>query len=455
MVSMMFQRLAHRTPLRPLHAALFAPVFALGGILPAQDPDGGVTWSQAELESISLDVQADVEKIRGARFDGPVPVSLANREQFVAYATERMERTETPEKVAADQTIARMLGLIPVDMDLLEATFAFLEAQVGGYYDPTTDSFCLMNTCPKDVARIILAHELGHALDDQLFDIDGGMEARSENSDALLAYHSVVEGSGTAVMTHWSMANMASLDVDSFQEMQSDANQAMAEAPMALWMPVLSSYMNGAAFLAKSDSVLGGQISPAGTDAIEAAFANPPRSTEQVLHPEKYWDPAQIDEPVSVSIGTDGLPSGWQPLREDTFGELGLALLSKSEEERTGTDFDNPMSVVTLEYTNASAAGWGGDRYVLVGNDDARFLRVVTTWDTERDAAEFFGGMRGQVAGFKAIAGTLAGEQGAKRATASLEYGDDPRIVVLDVGFGLRRTEAKKLREALAYTIGE
>ena len=320
-----------------------------------------------------------------------------------------------------------MLGFVPPDMDVLEAQLELLEAQVGGFYDPGGKTFYLMDACPKGIAGVILAHELGHALDDQLYDIDAGALARSQVTDRALAYHMVVEGSGTAVMTRWTVDHAGDLDIGALTEMQNEANAGMSAAPEYLWKPLLGSYMVGAAFLAKTDKIMVGQSSPGSNESIEAAFGEPPRSTEQALHPEKYWDAERIDEPTRVTVATDALPEGWNLLREDVLGELVLAILTTPEAQR-GVDFSNPFAVIGIEYTNDAAAGWDGDACVLVGNGDARFLRLATVWDSERDAAEFYGAMLGAVGVLEAAAKQLG-----KRGHAEVRYGELPATVVLDV----------------------
>ncbi|HUR26909.1 MAG TPA: hypothetical protein VM509_01875, partial [Planctomycetota bacterium] len=74
-----------------------------------------MNWTQAELESASLEIQKDIEELRGAKFLNVVPVKLSSKTQFVAYALERTERMEPKLKRQADETIQKMLGLIPPD----------------------------------------------------------------------------------------------------------------------------------------------------------------------------------------------------------------------------------------------------------------------------------------------------------------------------------------------------
>ena len=57
--------------------------------------------------------------------------------------------------------------------------------QVGGFYDPPSKTFFLMETMPKGIGGPILAHELVHALDDQLYDLDATIEALKDALDKM------------------------------------------------------------------------------------------------------------------------------------------------------------------------------------------------------------------------------------------------------------------------------
>ena len=404
-------------------------------------------WTQAELEAMSTEIQAQLEELRGERFVRPVEVRLASTEDLVRYMKERFAKTESPEKVAADEVIAKLLAVIPTDMDLMETTFALLETQVGGFYDPDTDSFSLMDQCPKAVAPMTLAHELDHALDDQLFSIDGKLLPIALLTDRATAFMSVAEGSGTNVMYQWQLRHGAEIDVAAAMEMQAEAQAGMAAAPMWMWKPMLAVYMRGSCFLTRTDNLMSGLATPATPADIRAAFEQPPLSTEQVLHPEKYWDPEQRDDPVIVAIDTGALPAGWKVLREDVLGELMLATVLTPGAATAGLDLSNPMAALAIEYTNDRAAGWGGDALVLVGSGEGRFLRLVTVWDSARDAGEFYGGLQTLLPQLEAAASALSDRD--SNAGVTLEYGPGEDAVVFTSWFSVDRRDLRKLSDAL------
>ena len=363
-------------------------------------------WSQAELERVSDEIKREIEEMRGLKFQRAVQVKLTDKQGFIAYAKARMAETATPDRMVRDETVAKLLGLIPEDMDLMATMFEFLEGQVGGFYDPANDTFYLMSTFNRDAARVILAHELTHALDDQHFDLDGTLKKLDQRTDSELAYQSVVEGSGTAAMNEWTVKHLKELSLSSLTDASQFDAEALTTAPPYIWKPLLAVYLRGEGFLTKSRA-MNFMMKKAKTEDIVAAFRDPPRSTEQILHPEKYWGkggddskkdgdapatkakPDDRDEPRELAFDVAATPHGWKSLGEDTLGELMLALVTTPLAERKGLDVKNQLAILGVKYTNDAAEGWGGDRLVLLGRDAARAAILVTVWDTQKDADEF------------------------------------------------------------------
>jgi hypothetical protein len=380
-----------------------------------------------------------------------VTVRVASTEDLLDYMKERMAKTETPEKVAADEAIAKLLAVIPVDMDLMGATFELLETQVGGFYDPDTDSFSLMDKCSKSVAPMILAHELDHALDDQLFGIDQKLLPIAHLTDRAVALSAVVEGSGMSVMTQWQIKFGGAMDLAGMGEMQAEAQAGLADAPMWMWKPLLGVYMRGACFLARTDNLLTGLSQPVPSADIRRGFEDPPRSTEHILHPETYWEVEQRDDPHELFFDTQGLPGGWSVQREDVLGELMLATVTTPGAATRGLDLANPMAAMTVEYTNELVSGWDGDALILVGDGEGRLLRLATVWDSVRDAGEFYGGLFGVLPAMRAAAEALSDRE--RNAGAELSYGEREDVVVLTVWHSVDRRDRGKLEEALALRL--
>jgi PAS domain-containing protein len=361
-------------------------------------------WTQEQLEEVTREIQGEVEDLRGQAYKRPVDVKVTNREGFIEHAKQRMDQLTTPAELAAEEDIAKLLGLIPPTMDLWGVTFSVLEDQVGGFYDPGSDTFFLMDSFTGAVAKIILAHELTHALDDQLYDIDGTLAKVMANRDAAAAYQAVVEGSGTAMMTKWMLKFGGQLTPAEASQAASMGTESLGVAPTYVWKPLLAAYTTGNTFLDRGYRIQKKQ-GRSFSDVTRMAFEAPPRSTEQVLHPKKYWDAEERDEPKAVTIQAD-LPEGWEVLDRTSLGELVLALMT---DDSGPVDFTNPLAVAFLKYTNAAAEGWGGDQAILCGKGEARLLHVATTWDTAEDAVEFRAALEARLAAWREDVGALGG----------------------------------------------
>ncbi|MFT5050225.1 MAG: hypothetical protein ACI8QZ_001624 [Chlamydiales bacterium] len=417
-------------------------------------------WTKTELERVTAKIQEDVEVLRGLKFKRPVAVELSDKAGFLAHATARMDQLTPAGKLAHDQDIARHLGMIPPDMHLLKVTMDLLAEQVGGFYSPASEAFYLMPTFTGDAARIILAHELTHALDDQHFDLDGGFERALSSTDASTAYASVVEGSGTMLMTRWLFANMSEISPAALQEAGSVGADALSAAPPYIWLPLMSVYMQGQAFLTdgynrdrKAAKADGRKADP--NASLDRAFANPPRSTEQVLHPAKYWGADERDEPRGIrhelAAGLDALPDGWQELERDVLGEMQLGILTMPFDERSAPDMTDPMAAMALRYTNEAATGWGGDEVLLLGRGDARVVHLVTCWDSAQDAQEFITAMRAIAEGVRTGLGVLAG--GVDGAFGlSIRAGSVADRVLVSAWSGVHATEVEALVASLVIS---
>lgn len=389
--------------------------------LRAEDDERNAPLDQEQLERLAQEIRASIEELRGARFERPVRVELAGVERLRAYMNARIELGSTPAERAGDELMRKLLGLIPPELDAESVQLAFLEEQVGGYYDPAEDAFYLMQGFGGGVARVILAHELVHALDDQLHDIDATKLRLPREADAQLAYHAVVEGSATGVMNRWMLRNLGSLHADDLATLNELSSASLEGVPEALWLPTIAAYLCGASFLAGSEQVAAGQMRKAEAQDIERAFRAPPRSSEQLLHPQKYWDEARRDEPRALELQASALPEGWSLAREDVIGELEWALVLRTPEQRGKFEPTKLLALLKDVQTNAAANGWGGARAALFARGESLALCVRTVWDSEGDAAEFDGALRARLSELAAAAQALATQRGLSPMLSGVE----------------------------------
>jgi hypothetical protein len=122
-------------------------------------------------------------------------------------------------------------------------------------------------------------------------------------------------------------------------------------------------------------------------EAVDALWADPPVSSEQIMHPERYPDdvPDTIDLPdLAGAMGPD-----WETAADLTLGEMQIGVLLADGEPWGEDEDEEPFSFPHLANRRA-AEGWGGDRLVhLTGADGAWAVVWQTTWDQAGDAQEF------------------------------------------------------------------
>jgi hypothetical protein len=340
-------------------------------------------------------IQEAVAEIRGLEFERPVAVKVVTSAEARAHFAARAELLWPRERVAIDQAVYANLGLLPTGFDLLGSFLDVLEEQAQGYYDPGSRTFFLVDTAAEqDTTPMLIAHELTHALDDQHYGLDTLLTAAQDDDDRSAALSALIEGSGTAVMTVFlgrelQAGHITLLALQGLQKTEAARAARLKATPAVIQRGLLSSYILGLSFLLRGDA----SRLRAGLDAadLSAAFADPPRSTEQILHPEKYWNPAKRDDPWTVTLPdiSARLGAGWSLAARGTLGELVLASI-------TGAPPLDPGSAATLSprsWTTVAAAGIGGDAYHHYVKASKSLTVVATAWDTEHDAIEFQGGL--------------------------------------------------------------
>ncbi len=356
-----------------MRAGVFLPALGLAAIVLAQEPK--VRLTQAEAEAAVNAIVPELQSIRGINFKTKVPVTVIDDRRAREYALARF-RSMTPEtKIRADQTAYALLGLVPKDLDVLKTLLDVLEEQAGGFYDPGTKSFYLLDDMPKEATALLAAHELTHALEDQRYGLDGRIAKLIDDDDASFALSALIEGSATAAAATYVTNGIAAgtLTQDQLGAMGAGVESERLDAlPAVMRRQLLGPYILGVTFLARGD--------------VNAAWANPPRSSEQILHPDKYWNPKHRDEPKSVGIPNPSrrLGEGFTRAGSGVLGELTLGSLVGAE-----TPAVSDLATGSVPWTNAAASGWGGDRFELWTKGAASVVLLATVWDTPKDAAEF------------------------------------------------------------------
>jgi hypothetical protein len=342
---------------------------------------------EALARSVVDRIAIEVARIRALEFKQPVPVSVVNDEQALAQNLESLEEQGALEELVDAERVMKHLGLAESTDNILELFTDAMREQIGGYYDPRVGEFYLLDDMAAGMVEILTAHELTHALEDQHFELDKLLDNSSTNDDALFARSSVIEGSATLLMTLYTV-QMALADLDE-ETLSGIQDEAVKRLPASIMRQMLAPYT----LFVQRGNAMNWMASGFPAEEINNLYNSPPLSSEQILHPEKYWDADKRDDPILVTMGDAGaaLGNGWSAGLSDVLGEINLAVMVGAKTPSP----EDPEALMGLSWTNSAARGWGGDRYQLWRNGDRSLLLLSTVWDTERDADQFVAAMAG------------------------------------------------------------
>ncbi len=214
------------------------------------------------------------------------------------------------------------------------------------------------------------AHELAHQLQDESFQVEM-LDFEALDSDARTALRAMIEGEAAFLQYQY-------LDSDSFNDSERDSVEDALEStgpssldtlPMFLRQDFEFAFSEGFEFiryLYEQD----------GFTALDAVWRNPPQSTEQILHPERYLSNDIPQQPYLPALD-NVLGEGWRMINEDTFGEFYLR--------------EYLVQTLSSEQVEAAASGWGGGKYALYADEasSSRLLVLRLAWDTATDQEEF------------------------------------------------------------------
>jgi hypothetical protein len=376
---MIRERASGRPSIRPAAFALLAALFAVSTSAAAERP------IVERLPEAVAAAQKLVEKVRGVPFPGTVASAILH-EKDLARVLARKLVEDLPAPFPRYAASLAAVGFFDPEPGLEQKLTTLYARQVAGFYDPAEKKFFIVpeRTAETAVAGApalgvsaeilledtLLAHELTHALQDRRLDLVPRMKALQDSSDGLLALEAFLEGEATVVMMDALLTRLPEESKELFGEdtlatmmsglAQGAAVEGAEGVPPFFVKEMLFPYVGGTAWIQARKKV-------GGWPAVDAAYTRPPRTTSEILHPERASVARVLlnagDRPTSASV-----PPGMRLLYEDTFGEWMLGTLL----ERAGA-----------ANAAALAAEWQDDRAVFFEPKDwqgAGTLPVGFVW---------------------------------------------------------------------------
>lgn len=319
------------------------------------------------------EIMTELSRITGWKPPKKISPETISKDGLKQFLEDRIQQIVKPEEIRAEEIALKKLGLVPESFDLKKMTVDLLTEQAAAFYDYKKKKLVVLESNMSLMQKPILVHELAHALADAHFNLEKYL-LRGKSDDAALARQAVMEGQATWLMSEYLMAKMGT-SLRSAPEMAemmgridtaSGAYPIFDAAPLYLRESLLFPYSKGFTF---QQAV----VRRMGQKAFTEVFQNPPASSQQILHPEKYFSrtaPAKPPLPKADS-------KGFQALIEGALGE-----------------FDH--DVLLRQYGAAGdailAQRWRGAQFrLLERKQDQRFLLLYASeWEDEKSAAEMF-----------------------------------------------------------------
>lgn len=332
--------------------------------VPADEP------STLTVDDLLASIERGIEELRGIDTPPPVEHNFVDQAGMQERLAEELTDPEVLEQIEHEEALFKLLGVIPQDADLNAIYDSLFGSQVLGLYDPEKEEFFVLGDDQSGAesidieAQLTYAHEYVHRLQDAKFDLEA-MEERADNDDMSIAISALIEGDATSAQTQYMLANYDFLELAELLDSSLAAQADLPDAPYFIQKGLEFPYTDGAAFVA----IL---LQLGNFAAVDAVFVDPPKSTEQVLHAEKYLDK---ELPIELDIPDDAMGEEWSIQGENVLGEFFI---------RTW------LEALGSENAGAAAAGWGGDAYAIFESESGdSAMALVTVWDTANDSKQF------------------------------------------------------------------
>ena len=350
-------------PARPQQAAPAPPASTAGA-------------SNPEFLATADEVLHDMSQITGWTLKEPLKKSIRSREEIRAYVLAQMDNEKDTKERYASARSAEAFGLIPKGFNLDAFLVDLLTEQIAGLYDPKAHEFYIADWIAPDEQRMVMSHELTHALMDQQFRIEPWAHAARPNDDAEMAREAVLEGSAMAAMLDYmlrdkglKLRDLPDVDPSLFVGDLTDTPQ-LKKAPPFIKDSLMFPYFSGLTF---SLTVLRAD----GWNGFVGVFAKPPANTQQIMHPALYRE-GKAAAPLKIDL-PDGVPgSDWTKLEENSMGEFGWKEVLKQ--------------FLDEDLAKKVAAGWDGDDYATYEQVGSKRLMLFTRirFTTEEGASQLF-----------------------------------------------------------------
>ncbi|RYD77473.1 MAG: hypothetical protein EOP84_15490, partial [Verrucomicrobiaceae bacterium] len=162
--------------------------------------------SKVQRESI----EKVVAEIRGLEFKEPVDYNVLSRKEIQQVVSGKLSEVYSEQEFANMSAAYARMGLLPENYPLRQSYIELLGEQIAAFYDQHKHKLFMFEDASLENSqnRVILAHELTHALQDQHFSLRKLPLEIKNNDDRAIASSALAEGDATLVMSEFMLKNL-------------------------------------------------------------------------------------------------------------------------------------------------------------------------------------------------------------------------------------------------------
>jgi hypothetical protein len=321
-------------------------------------PGQTTTLAPDDLEAAIDEAIAFIEAERERSFTTRPMVEALDDSAFVDRFSALIDEevAKDPQGIEAANVIYRAFGLIDPDQDIVEVERSFGAAGVLGFYDPERDELVVRGGDVTPFFRTVLVHELTHALDDQLIELNRP-EYDDADDEVGFGLSAVAEGNARRIERAFydTLPSDEQDDADR-EEASYGANFDLGDFKLSYLLLQLAPYQYGEDFVNEL-------VDSGGEDAVDDALRDPPHTSEQVIDFEKF----EAREP---RLEVAPPPADGDVIEDGVVGQVAIAAIL-ADADPNGAD--------------RAADGWAGDWFVAWKAGTASCVRAVFVMETSSD----------------------------------------------------------------------
>lgn len=393
-------------------AATTALLLALCLPVPSAQTAPARQSTQPESALNADEILQQMSRITGLPIKAALKKERVSKPEVEKYLKDNLAAEYTPAEIHGQEAALKAFGLVGADFNLQSFLVSLYTEQAAGFYDPRRKTMFMADWVEPDQQKMVLAHELTHALQDQSFDLWKFMHATPDDDDADAARQALVEGYATLAMIQAMLGSVPIEKLPSLDAMMDKVvNQQMGEypifskAPFFLRFQVLFPYAQGMHFV--HEGLMAG-----GWKRLNEVFQDPPANTKDIFQPDLYFrppkesahPPAPLDLPAPPALEHE---PGLKQVEANFMGELGYyallgQLLSQDEAAKT-------------------TKSWMADRYLVYESPKTgKFTLIARTRWQNAEAADAF------CSDYRSILEKRWPDEGASRRNAGVEAAAGP-----------------------------